>query len=725
MFKSFKLLLIILFASSGVFAQTDISLEDIWNSKFHTESIDEIHPMKNGEYFTVLKHNNNSSSIQKYQFSDFTKVNTIVNGLDIKNHSVFNKYQFSPNEKSVLLATEYNNIYRHSYLAKHILYNLENRTLIFLSKQKEQEPSFSPNGKKIAFVANNNIYIKNLTDSLTTKITSDGKTNSIINGVTDWVYEEEFAFVKAYEWSANGKYIAYLKFNETDVPEISMDIFSNSLYPKQLKYKYPKAGEKNSIVSLYIYNTIDSTTTKVKASELNEFYIPRIKWTNKSGVLSFTILNRHQNNLELKTVDASSMEVKTLLTEKSNTYVEADNNLTFLADNSFIITSDKSGYNHIYQYSKDGVLIKQITQEDEKNKWEVTELYGVDENKKTIYYQSTELGSINRGIYSIKINGKRKKELSDKAGINSANFSSNFRYYINNYSEANTPNVITLNDAKDGDIRKTIVNNNELNSTLKKYNLPKKKFITLRNKKGKELNAWVIKPTDFVPTKKYPVFMYVYGGPGSQTVKNNWNSYNDMWFRMLANSGYIVVSVDNTGTGGKGAEFKKATYKQLGKLEIEDQIDAAKYFGSLPYIDKSRIGMFGWSFGGYMTSLAMTKGADIFKMGIAVAPVTNWRFYDTVYTERYMQTPEENYTGYDDNSPINYVEKLKGKYLLIHGSADDNVHYQNTMLMINAIVNANKQFDLFIYPDKNHGIYGGNTRLHLYTKMTNYIKTNL
>ena len=697
-----------------------VTLEEIWGGKFNQEYINDIQSMNNGEFYTVLEYGNTGTSIDKYSYSSFKKVSTIVDGANLPDAPFFTSYTFSPDERQILLATEVTSIYRHSYTAKHYLYDVQSKSLKEISSGVEQEPTFSPDGSKIAYVRDNNIYVVNIADGKETQITRDGKKNEIINGITDWVYEEEFAFVRAFEWSPDGSYIAYLKFDEKEVPEMSMDIFGTTLYPEQMKFKYPKAGEKNSKVSLHIYG-VQNGGTRIVPTEEGDFYIPRIKWNKQKHSLSYILLNRHQNDLKLNLVNAYSLKQRTLIHEKSKTYIDVNDNLTFLDDNSFIWTSEKNGFNHIYFYNSVGTLIKQVT----KGNWEITDFYGYDTKSKRVFYQSTEVSSINRGVYSIKLNGKSKRELSIVDGTNSAIFSKNYKYYINTFSSANVPNTYSLNKANNGKVIKVIEDNSELNNILASYSLAHKKFLTIKTNEGVELNAWMMKPRDFNPTKNYPVFMYVYGGPGSQTVKNSWGYSNYMWFQMLTEMGYIVVSVDNRGTGGKGADFKKVTYKELGKYEIADQISAAEYLGSLPYIDKDRIGMFGWSFGGYMTSLAMTKGADVFKMGIAVAPVTNWRFYDSVYTERYMQTPQENANGYDINSPINYVSKLKGAYLLVHGSADDNVHYQNTMRMIESLVQANKQFDLFIYPDKNHGIYGGNTRLHLYNKMTKFIGENL
>ncbi|MCW2120794.1 dipeptidyl aminopeptidase/acylaminoacyl peptidase [Flavobacterium sp. 7A] len=392
-----------------------------------------------------------------------------------------------------------------------------------------------------------------------------------------------------------------------------------------------------------------------------------------------------------------------------------------MSDNQFLWSSEKDGFNHIYWYDKTGKLVRQIT----KGNWEVTDFYGLDEKSKTVFYESVENGAINRDVYRVGLDGKNKKRLSTKAGTNKATFSPNYKYYINIFSNVNQPASYTLNDSNSGKELQSIESNEELLAIVKPYNLPSKEFMSIKTAQNNELNAWMIKPVNFDASKKYPVLIYQYSGPGSQEVKNDWNSTNDYWFKMLAQEGYIVVCVDGRGTGYKGEAFKKVTYKQLGKFEVEDQIEAAKVLGTYSYIDASRIGIFGWSFGGFMSSNCILKGNDVFKMAIAVAPVTNWRFYDSVYTERYMQTPQENPSGYDDNSPINFAKQLKGKYLLIHGSADDNVHVQNTMQMMEALIQADKQFDSQIYPDKNHGIYGGKTRLQLYTKMTNFIKENL
>lgn len=714
---------LLLVASFSIVAQQNITLEEIWSGAFRTKGMDELHAMKNTNQYTILNFDRSSRSMQidLYDFGTLEKVNNII---DTKNHKELqsiDSYTFDKTENKILIATNSNPIFRHSFTADYFVYDISSKKLTKFTDKKIQEPTFSSDGSKIAYAFENNLYVYDVISQTHLQITNDGKKNAIINGITDWVYEEEFAFVKAYDWNTSGEKIAFIRFDETNVPEFSMDLYNEGLYPTQSVFKYPKAGEKNAIVSLHIYDLKTNTTKKINLGNYTDFYIPRIKWTNDNNTLSVHVMNRHQNNLDLHFVDANSGNTQIILNEKDKAYIDVTDNLTFLEDNSFIWTSEKDGYNHIYHYDKNGKLKKQIT----SGNWEVTNYYGFDEKNKTIYYQSVENGSINRDVYSIKINGKSKTRLSSKTGTNNSIFSPNFQYFINTYSSAINAPTFTLNESKTGALIKQIVINNEIEEKLAQYNIAPKEFFTLTTSKGNELNAWMIKPKNFDTSKKYPVFMYQYSGPGSQSVANQWNSSNDYWYYMLAQKGYIVVCVDGRGTGYKGAEFKKVTYKELGKYEVEDQIDAAKIIGNYSYVDKSRIGIFGWSYGGFMSSNCILKGNDVFKTAIAVAPVTSWRYYDSVYTERYMQTPQENASGYDDNSPINHVEKLKGNYLLIHGTADDNVHVQNTMKMIEALVQANKQFDWAIYPDKNHGIYGGKTRLQLYTKMTNFILEKL
>jgi dipeptidyl-peptidase-4 len=722
--RSKQLLSILFFICISAVAQQKITVEDIYTGVFRAKGMDELQSLKNTNQYTVLNFDRPSRTMQ-IDLYDFATLNKIATLIDTKNHKELadgiDSYSFNSDEKMILIASNTNQIFRHSFTADYFLYNTVSKELIKLFDFQVQEPTFSPDGKMIAYAKENNLFVYDITTKKSTQITNDGKKNAVINGITDWVYEEEFAFVRAFDWSKDSKKIAYIRFDESQVPEFSMSVFQKELYPKVETFKYPKAGEKNSEVSLHIYDVATGLKKDVNLSNYADFYIARMKWTNDPNVLCAQVLNRHQDNLDLLFIDGTTAASKVALNEKDKAYIDVTDNLTFLKDNSFIWTSEKDGFNHIYIYDNNGKLKNQVT----KGNWEVTNYYGFDEKNNTIYYESVENGSINRDVYRIQLDGKNKVRLSSQTGTNAATFSPNFQFYINKYSSATQATIYSLNESKSGKEVKVIENNEALMTKLKAYNLPAKEFFVLTTEKGQNLNAWMIKPKDFDASKKYPVFIYQYSGPGSQQVNNDWNGADDYWFMMLSQQGYIVACVDGRGTGFKGAEFKKCTQKDLGKLEVEDQIDAAKVFGSYAYVDKTRIGIFGWSYGGFMSSNCLFKGNDVFKMAIAVAPVTNWRFYDSIYTERYLQTPQENAAGYDSNSPINYVDRLKGKFLLIHGSADDNVHVQNSMQMIEALIQANKQFDSQIYPDKNHGIYGGKTRIQLYNKMTNFIKDNL
>lgn len=702
-----------LLSAVSVSAQQKITLEEIWGGAFRTQGMQELQAMKNTNEYTVL----NRNSIDLYDFATLEKKKTLFS---TKEFSI-DSYTFDQSENKILIASNSEYIYRHSFTADFYVYDISTQKLQKITEKQIQEPLFSPDGKKVAYAFENNLYIYDLEAQTDIQITTDGKKNHVINGITDWVYEEEFAFVRAFEWSKSGDKIAYLKFDESQVPEFSMDIYNSGLYPAQYVFKYPKAGEKNSEVSLHMYDVNQKTTQQIALGNYQDFYIPRIKWTNDNNYLSVQVMNRHQNNLDLHFVDARTGTTKIVLNEKDKYYIDITDNLTFLDDNSFIWTSEKDGFNHIYHYDKNGKLLNQVT----KGNWEVTDYYGYDAKTKKIFYQSVENGSINRDVYAIGLNGKNKVRLSSETGTNKATFSPNYQYFINSYSSATQPPKYTLVETKTKKQLKIIVENSALLKKLSKYDLPEKEFFVLKTEGGQELNAWMIKPKNFDPSMKYPVLMHQYSGPGSQQVDNAWHSMDDYFHFLLTQEGYIVVTVDGRGTGYRGAEFKKCTYKELGKYEVEDQIDAAKTIGNYPYVDKNRIGIWGWSFGGFMSSNCILKGNDVFSLAVAVAPVTSWRFYDTIYTERYMQTPQENPSGYDDNSPIFFADRLKGDFLLIHGSADDNVHVQNTMLMVEALVRANKQFDWAIYPDRNHGIYGGPTRLQLYTKIKNFIVEKL
>ena len=694
-----------------------ITLEDIWGATFSTNRMNELNSM-NGDYYSLLNNDENGyPTVDKYSYTSLEKVATIVDGKTLQNLQNFESYSFNNDETQLILGKDIQKVYRRSTKGTYYAFSVGSKKVRFIGKNI-QEPTFSPDSKKVAYAKNNNLFMLDLTTNLTTQVTKDGKYNHIINGTTDWVYEEEFGFVRAFEWSNDSKFIAFLRFNESKVREFSMGVTGDGLYPSQHVFKYPKAGEDNAKVSLHMYSLTTKNTKKINLGVYE--YIPRIKWSTKEGVLIATTLNRHQNDLKLHKVNAVRSSAMLLFNEKDAAYVSVKDDLTFLDDNSFIWTSEKDGFNHIYHYNFNGKLINQIT----KGNWEVTKYYGFNKEKKTIYYQSVENGSINRGVYSIELDGTNKKLLSNNIGTNTAAFSKNLNYFINSHSSSKTPPTFSLYSAE-GEMVKVIIDNAPLQEKLTDYKMSQKEFSTIKIN-GNDLNMWMIKPADFDAQKEYPLLMFQYSGPGSQQVANRWNGTNDYWHQLLAQEGMIIICVDGRGTGLKGRDFKKVTQKELGKFEVEDQIAAAKKLAERSYIDKNNIGIWGWSYGGFMSTNCLLKGNDIFSTAIAVAPVTSWRFYDTVYTERYMQTPQENASGYDDNSPINYAEKLEGNYLLVHGTGDDNVHAQNSMRMINAMVAANKPFDIAMYPDRAHGIRKGkNTRLHLYKKMTDFIQTNL
>ncbi len=699
-----------------------ITVEKIWKKyEYYPKGVEDFKSMKDGEHYSRI---GEDGSILIYKLMDANdKGEVLVN----KNSLVYNDsiiayedYEFNSDETKVLFMTNIKPIYRRSYTAIYYLYDIKTKQLVPLDdKHKPQTlAEYSPDGKSVSFIHGNDIFVKELASGKSIKLTEDGKRNKIINGTSDWVYEEEFGITKAYAWSPDSKWISFLRFNEKEVKEFNLTYYKG-LYPEEYKYKYPKAGEDNSEVTAHLINVQKKSITPINLGEYE--YIPRLSWAGNANKLVLLTLNRHQNHLKYHLIDltAKKMTQKIFYEETSTTYVEIDNNLLVLKDgNTILRTSEMDGYNHIYQLDFNGKST-QIT----KGNWDVIDLYGIDELSNTVYYSSAEVSPMVKTIHSIQRDGANKTTLSKSIGWNDASFTSGFKYMVLTHSQANNPPVYSLMK-NDGGFVRILEDNEELNRTLSTLTLSKKEFITF-NVNGNTLNAWIMKPANFNAANKYPVYMTLYGGPGHNEVVDAWDNADYMYHQLLTQKGYIVICIEPRGTLYRGAAFKKSTYLQLGKLETEDLIATAKEIQGFPYVDPQRIGVMGWSYGGFMASLAITKGADVFKMAIAVAPVTNWRNYDNIYTERFMRTPEENPDGYDANSPVNFVNLFKGKFLLIHGSADDNVHYQNSMELVNAMVKADKQFDLFIYPNRNHGIYGGNTRNHLFSMMLNFIEKNL
>jgi len=699
-----------------------ITVEKIWKKyEYYPKGVEDFKSMKDGEHYSRI---GEDGSILIYKLMDANDKGEVLvdkNSL-VYNDSIiaYEDYEFNSDETKVLFMTNIKPIYRRSYTAIYYLYDIKTKQLVPLDdKHKPQTlAEYSPDGKSVSFIHGNDIFVKELTSGKSIKLTEDGKRNKIINGTSDWVYEEEFGITKAYAWSPDSKWISFLRFNEKEVKEFNLTYYKG-LYPEEYKYKYPKAGEDNSEVTAHLINVQKKSITPINLGEYE--YIPRLSWAGNANKIVLLTLNRYQNHLKYHLIDvtAKKMTQKIFYEETSTTYVEIDNNLLVLKDgNTILRTSEMDGYNHIYQLDFNGKST-QIT----KGNWDVIDLYGIDELSNTVYYSSAEVSPMVKTIHSIQRDGANKTTVSKSIGWNDASFTSGFKYMVLTHSQANNPPVYSLMK-NDGGFVRILEDNEELNRTLSTLTLSKKEFITF-DVNGNTLNAWIMKPANFNAANKYPVYMTLYGGPGHNEVVDAWDNADYMYHQLLTQKGYIVICIEPRGTLYRGAAFKKSTYLQLGKLETEDLIATAKEIQGFSYVDPQRIGVMGWSYGGFMASLAITKGADVFKMAIAVAPVTNWRNYDNIYTERFMRTPKENPDGYDANSPVNFVNLFKGKFLLIHGSADDNVHYQNSMELVNAMVKADKQFDLFIYPNRNHGIYGGNTRNHLFNMMLNFIEKNL
>lgn len=754
--KLFVFMAFALLAGAGVAsAQTkNITLEDIWTKgTFRAKGVYGIRSMADGEHYCTMSR----TGIAKYSYATGEKVADVClfNAPDMKKKAKplppMEGYEFSKDEQKILLSSGFEPIYRHSGVSDYYLYDVKEKTFTKISNNgKQRLTTLSPDGTKVAFVRDNNLYWMDLSTLEEHAITTDGRVNEIINGTTDWVYEEEFAITQGFQWSPDSKKIAYMRFDESKVKEYNMQMWG-ALYPEDYKYKYPKAGEDNSKVRLTVYNieTKDSFTPGIDGiptvtnSESTWEYIPRFQWTNSSNVLAFMIMNRLQNQMRILSFDiAQQGKLSTLYEEQCDTYVDVPDTWQFItvgkgkkAQEQMLITSERDGYRHIYLYNMQGNLVKQVT----SGEWEVCDVPGVDVKNQRLYYTSREHGAINKSLFVIGFDGKKKQCLNDVTrnakntgdlyvlGTYSATFSNGCKYYIRTYSTANDAPLYTLHDAN-GKLIKVLEYNQELNRKMKaEYETYRKTFGSFTTSIGTQLNYYTIKPKNFDKNKRYPVLIYVYGGPGNQQVSDSYGGSDFYWYHMLAEKGYVVFCFDGRGTGGRGAAFKKQTYGDLGRMECEDAIEAARWLGKQSWVDKDRIGIWGWSFGGYLSTLSLLKGNDVFKMAIAVAPVMNWRYYDNIYTERFLGLPKDNAKGYDDNSPLNFANQLKGNYLLIHGTGDDNVHFQNSAEMVEKLEEAGKQFEFRIYPNKNHSIYDhtGNTRLNLYQLMTDFIERKL
>ena len=719
--------------SASAQEKKNFELEDLYmRPTFYAKSVRGMNSMKDGKTYASFE--KGQLNIYNYKTGKLEKTLFGVSDLVMEGEDMpiaLQNYELSANEDKMLCITDMESIYRHSYHATYYIYDFKTKTLQPLSNNgKQRLATFSPDATKVAFMRDNNLFVKNLATGEEKQFTNDGLYNQIINGAPDWVYEEEFSFSQGFYWSPDSKKIAFMKFDESNVREFQMEEFEG-LYPEWYSFKYPKAGEDNSIVGIYVYDLESGKTVKMDTGKETDIYLPRIAWTKDANVLAIQRLNRHQNHLEILAANATTGQSRVFYDETNEYYIDITDNWHFLDDgNSFLMTSEKSGYNHIYLYLLDGTMVKQLTD----GPWDVTEVYGFD--GKEVYFQAAKNTPTDRQIYAVILKGKMR-EVIGRVGTNQARFSNDFSYLININSSISQPRQFELYTNK-GKLVRVLEDNHEFAEKLNTFNLGEKKLMkisdpafVLPDGTQVDVDAWQILPPDFDPSKKYPVLIYVYGGPGHQTVNNAWADSDYWWMQLLAQHGIISVSINNRGSGAQGEVFKKMTYLQLGKYETEDMITLAKYMAKQPYVDASRIGIYGWSYGGFMAANGITKGADVISTAVSVAPVTNWRYYDNVYTERFMRTPQENPDGYDLNSPVHNTELIKGNYLLCHGSGDDNVHYQNAMELIKAMISNGKQFDLMIYPNKNHGIYGGyeygagECRMHLFNKIDNFLFKHL
>lgn len=723
------------FFSLSAQSSQSVQLQDVLNGSFRAQDMVGVVPIPgDGEHFSQM--NENGTQIIKYSFKTGRQVEVLFDASTAREcpFTHFDSYEFSPDGTKLLIATETQPIYRRSYIAQHYLYSLRRNNMGNINNKVEklseggpqQSPVFSPDGNMVAFVRDNNIFlVKLLYDNSESQVTKDGKRNEIINGIPDWVYEEEFSFNCAMDFSADSQVLAYIRFDEREVPTYSFQLFAGesprlsqfAKYPGLYSYKYPKTGEPNSKVSVMTFDIKSRVTRKMQVPMEDNGYIPRIRFTKDASKLAIMTLNRHQNRFDLYMGDPKGTVCKLILRDECDTYIKENvfDQICFY-DNHFSFVSEKSGFNHLYWYNLNGDLLKQVT----TGNFELSQFLGYSAEENAFYYTSNEGSTLRKALFKIDGKGKKQK-LSDREGTNSALFSSDMKYYINRFSSANTPTIVTLNDNK-GKVLTTLIDNAALQNKLKTYQLPQKEFFTFTTTDGTVLNGWMMKPTDFNASKKYPVIQYQYSGPGSQEVTD---AYKVSWETYMATQGFIMVCVDGRGTGGRGVAFEKCTYQNLGVKESQDQVATAQYLGTLPYVDKDRIGIWGWSYGGYMTLMSMSQDTPVFKAGVAVAPVTDWKYYDSVYGERFMRTPQENADGYKNASCMERAEKLHGNLLICHGLADDNVHYQNTAEYAERLVQLGKQFDMQIYTNRNHSIYGGNTRNHLYTRITNFFKANL
>ena len=704
----------------SMWAQT-YSLQELVSGKFYARSVRPFVSSSDGMHY--YQTDAKKTTVIKYAYATGEAVDTLFSTNSAREcpFDSFQGFLVSPDENRVLLYNDTEGIYRRSFKATYYYHDVRRNMTRKLTDNKDKQmiPTFSPDGKMLAYVMNNNIWLAKFDFDTETQITNDGVINSIINGVTDWVYEEEFATTQLMEFSPDSKLLAFIRTDETNVPQYQFQTFNKALYPTFYTYKYPKPGEENAKVSCHVFDIQARTTRKMNVPLDNDGYIPRIQFTEQPDQLAVMTLNRNQNRFDMYFVNPRTTVAKLILREENDRYIDSEslNSIHFFS-NRFTYLSERNGYQHLYVYKTSGTLEKQVTD----GLFDVTNLLAVDAQRNTLYYEAADDNPLQRNIYKVNLQKGTPIKLSNRSGMNSASFSRNGKFFIKRFSNNDTPTITSLCDNNGKELR-VLEANSDVTKRLLEADLPRKEFISVTAADGTTpLNGWILKPKNFNPSKKYPLVMVQYSGPNSQQVLDQ---YRIGWEWALLNEDILVACVDGHGTGARGEAFRKSTYMNLGIQESDDQIAAARHFGSLPYIDENRIGIWGWSYGGYNVLMSMSRGNGIFKAGVAIAAVTDWRFYDTVYTERFMRTPQQNPQGYDNGSALRLADKIEGKLLLIHGTSDDNVHLQNAMEYTRALVTANKQFEMFVFPDKDHSIYGGNVRQYLYEKIIRFYKDTL
>lgn len=720
-------------ATSTLSAFEKMNLKDIAEGQFAAQRIDGINPIKGTDQYAQLSRDGKQIVQYSFKTGKQTAVLFDVNNTQGERVDQFDGYVMSPDGRYILIATQRQAVYRRSFKAVYYIYTVQSKKLERLSDGgPQQAPVWSPDGNSVAFVRDNNIFlVKLLYGNSESQVTKDGKFNEVINGIPDWVNEEEFGLSRALTFNADGTMLCWIKYDESKVKQYSLQFFKgskpermeNATYPSTYSYKYPKAGEENSIVSAWSFDIKSRRTQQLNIPLAEDGYMPRILSTEDPDKIVIFTMNRHQDVLNLYSVNPRSTVSKLLIKESVPKYVKEEtlDNIR-LGKDYILLPSDRDGFMHLYLYSGTGTLKRKIGD----GKFDITNVYGVDEKTGDVYYQAAALNTHDRQIYVSHTNGKVER-LTNQEGWNTAIFSGDYQYFVNTWSDYNTPYVYTTRK-NDGKIIATNIDNHELKAKTQQYGWSKREAFSFTTSEGIKLDGWIVKPAQFNTSKKYPVIMYQYSGPGSQQVVNSWSAgamgQGGAFDQYLAQQGFIVACVDGRGTGGRGADFEKSTYLKLGDLESKDQVEAASYLATLPYVDKDNIGIWGWSFGGFNTLMSMSNGKSIFKAGVAVAPPTDWRFYDTIYTERYMRTPKENPQGYDVN-PIQRANNLSGELLICHGMADDNVHPQNAFEYSEALVQADKDFKEIYYTNRNHSIFGGNTRNHLLRQITEWFITHL